>query len=342
MKEEKMRAAVLHGPGDVRIEEVDIPKMTDSSILIKIEHCGICPSDARWYTGSRKGDYPRTTGHEWTGEVVEVGKDVDGYKPGDRVVPDWRVVCGHCYYCRRGIHNYCSNLGSGVKGGFCEYGIAVETNLRKIPDSVSYQEACFAEPLACCINGISKNEIQLGDDVLVVGTGPIGLLHVQLARNFGARVIACDLIDKRLEVAGKVGAHEIVNSSREDDAVEKIKKLTDGRGVDSVIVAVGSTSAIEFGIKVARIQGKVNIFAGTYPPDTFNLDPNEIHYRELVVTGSHDFTPRHFTVALKTIEFGMVKVKPLISHEFPLEEIQKGFDTVVNKEGLKVIIKTKV
>lgn len=333
-----MKTAVLYGPGDVRIEERNIPKITDSSILIKIEHCGICPSDVRWYTGVRKGDYPRTTGHEWTGEVAEVGKDVESYKPGDRVVADWRAVCGYCYYCRRGIHNYCSNFGKGVKGGFCEYGTAVETNLRKIPDSVSYQEACFTEPLACCINGISKNEIQLGDDVLVVGTGPIGLLHVQIARNFGARVIACDLIDERLEVASKVGAHNIVNSSKEDDAIGKIKELTNGRGANSVIVAVGSTKAVKFGIEAVDIQGKVNIFAGTYPPDTFDFDPNDIHYRELSVIGSHDFTPHDFTVALKMIEFGMVKVKPLISHEFPLEELQKGFDTVVNKEGLKVVI----
>lgn len=341
MKEGKMKAAVLYGPGDVRIEETDIPQIGDSSILIRIEYCGICPSDVRWYTGSRKGTYPRRTGHEWAGEVVEVGKDVKSYRPGDRVVADWRVVCGHCYYCRRGINNYCSNFGSGVKGGFCEYGVAIETNLRKIPDAVSYQEACFTEPLACCINGISKNKIQLGDDVLVVGTGPIGLLHVQLARNFGARVIACDLVDERLEVAKEVGAHDIVNSSKESDALEKIKELTNGRGADSVIVAVGSTKAIEFGIKAAGIQGKINIFAGSYPPTTFNLDPNEIHYKELSVIGSHDFTPHHFTVALKMVEFGMVKVKPLISHEFPLEEIQKGFDTVVNREGLKVIIRIK-
>jgi len=341
MNKDKMNSAVLYGPGDIQIDEIDMPEMTDSSILIKIEYCGICPSDVRWYTGTRKGgSYPRTTGHEWVGEIVEIGKDVEGYEIGTRVVADWRIVCGHCYYCRRGIHNYCSNFGKGVKGGFCEYGTTIKTNLREIPENVSYQEACFTEPLACCINGISKNNIQLGDDVLVVGTGPIGLLHVQLARNFGARVIACDLIDDRLEIAKKVGAHNTLNPSKENNPVEKIKELTDGRGADSVIVAVGSTKAIDLGIKCAGIQGKVNIFAGTYPPSTLKIDPNDIHYKETFVIGSHDFTPHNFTVALKMIEFGMVKVKPLISHEFSLKDIKKGFDTVVNQEGLKVVVKT--
>ncbi|MFQ6039391.1 MAG: zinc-binding dehydrogenase [Candidatus Poribacteria bacterium] len=338
---DKMKAALLYGVKDVRVEQTDTPPMDEAKVLIKIKYCGVCPSDVRWYTGARSASsYPRRLGHEWVGEVVQIGAEVEeDFKIGDRVAPDWRVVCGKCHYCRRGIFNYCEDFGYGkVSGGFCEYGTAISPNLRLIPEGVSYPEATFTEPLACCINGINKNNIKIGDDVVIVGTGPIGLMHVQLAKHLGGRVIACDLVEERLEVAKQVGADEVICAAREE-AIEKVKELTDGRGANSIVVAVGAPNAIEMALQMAGICGTVNLFAGTYPPAKIDLDPNLIHYKQLLVTGSHDFTPHDFTSALKLIECGAVKVKPIISHVLPLERIKEGFDTVVEKKGLKVVIK---
>lgn len=337
----RMRAAMIYGPYDLRIEEADRPTIDDEKVLIRVDACGICPSDVRGYAGTRKGTrgFPYIPGHEWVGHVIEIGRNVKDLKEGDRVVPDWRAVCGRCHYCRRGIFNYCSDLKrDAVRGGFCDYGYAIRTNLRLIPDNVSYEEACFTEPLACCINGMKRCEIQLGDDVVIVGSGPIGLMHLQLAKHLGARVISCDIIGERLDKAKSLGADESIDSSK-GDPIERVKELTEGRGADVVVVAVGGRKPIEEGMGMAGICGTVNLFAGTYPPVTIECDPNDVHYKQLWVTGSHDYTPHDFTTALKLISNGAVRVRPLISHILPLEKTKEGFDTVAGQKGLKVIIR---
>jgi L-iditol 2-dehydrogenase len=335
----RMRAGMLYGPRELRIEETDAPEMSERQVLIRVRNCGVCPSDVRGYTGERAGGrYPRTLGHEWCGDVVAVGAAVDEFRPGDRVVPDWRVVCGQCHYCRRGIFNYCRNLAHGVMhGGFCELGVAPPSNLRRIPDSVSYRAACFTEPLACCLNGIARNRIRPGMDVAIVGAGQIGLMHLQLAKLHGGRVIVCDTIEARLEKAQELGAEVVICPGRED-AAARVGELTEGRGVDAVVVAVGAPPAIELGLQLAGINATVNLFAGTYPPATIPLDPNLIHYKQLSVVGSHDFTPHDFTTALKLLSTGVVQVEPLISHVLPLEETERAFRMVADRQGLKLMI----
>jgi L-iditol 2-dehydrogenase len=337
----RMRAARLYGTGDLRVEQVDRPAISaDDEVLIRIHACGICPSDVRAYTGLRPPNRPTpyTPGHEWAGQVVDAGDAVEGYAIGDRVVPSWRLVCGKCFYCTRGIHNFCENLERGrVRGGFAEYGVAVVGALLKIPEGVSYQEACFCEPVACCINGAQGSRIRFGDDVVIVGAGPIGLLHVQLAKHAGARVYASDLIAARLEKAREVGADGTIDASREDP-VTRVKELTGGRGADVVIAAVGAPRALQQALDMVGNCGTVNFFAGTYPPTTLEIDPNLIHYKQIRLTGSHDYTPRQFEVGLRFIEIGTVRVAPLISHDLPLAQAGEGFDVVAGREGLKVIV----
>ncbi|MGB9594700.1 MAG: zinc-binding dehydrogenase [Candidatus Poribacteria bacterium] len=336
---EKGKVAVLYSPRDVRIEEIDIKQPTQEQALIKVKACGVCPTDVRSYTGLRQGGYPRTLGHEWVGEIIELGSDFQGFKIGDRVSADWRVVCGKCYYCRKGIFNYCQKTkNEKVRGGFADYGVAIASNLRLIPDHISYEEATFTEPLACCINGSRNTNISFGDDVVIIGSGPIGMLHIQLAKRKGARVIVSDPIDKRLEMAKELGADDTINPNR-DDVVKKVMDITDGKGANAVIVAVGTPETAKLGIEIAGICGYINFFAGTYPPGEISLDPNLVHYKQLVLTGSHDFTPNDFTMALKLIEFGIIKVKPIISHIIKLDEIATAFETVANREGLKVVVK---
>jgi L-iditol 2-dehydrogenase len=252
-------------------------------------------------------------------------------------VPDWRIVCGRCHYCRKGVFNYCTNL-STIRGGFCEYGIAPATNVRRIADEVSYEEACFSEPLACCINGSTATQIELGDDVVIVGCGPIGLTHLQLAARQGGRIIVTDPLVHRLEIAQQFGAHTLVMPSA-GDPVEQVKALTDGRGADVVIIAVGHPRAIEQGIQMAGINGRVNIFAGSYPPPTLAMDPNLIHYKQIVLTGSHDFTPHDFTTALKLIQYRIVRVREMISDTFLLDQIDAAFARTESQQGLKSMVR---
>lgn len=336
-----MRAARLYGEGDLRVEQVDMPVLSaDDEVMIRIHACGICPSDIRAYTGLRPPSRaaPYTPGHEWAGEVVAIGDAVEAFAVGDRVVPSWRVMCGRCYYCIRGMHNFCENLERGrVRGGFAEVGVSAARALFKIPDGVSYQQACFCEPVACCINGSLDSDIHFGDTVLVIGAGPIGLLHLQLANRSGARVIVSDLIPERLDKATALGAHEVILASQ-GDPVERVKALTDGHGADVVIAAVGAPPALQQALAAVGIGGTVNFFAGTYPPATLEIDPNLIHYRQIRLTGSHDYTPHHFETALQFIHTGAVQVAPLISHELALARVQEGFDIVAGRVGLKVMI----
>jgi len=336
-----MKAIRLYGPRDLRLEEVPLPEITSQQVLIRIEVCGICPSDVRWYAGTRplpqRVRLPRIPGHEWVGEIVEVGAEVTEYQVGDRVAAYGQVVCGMCENCKRGIFNFCLDRRWAIEGGFSQYGRASAQGLLPIPQELGYEEASLTEPLSCCINGIWRSNIRLGDDVVVVGAGPIGLLHVQLARLHGARVIATDLIPERLEVAKEVGAHEVVSAGG-GDVIEQVRELTGGRGADAVIVATGARAAMEQGLQMAALHGNVNLFAGSYPPPQLPLDPNLIHYKELTLTGSHHFTPFTFQRALKLLQYGLIQVKPLISHRLRLEQTAEGFDIVAGQKGLKVVV----
>jgi L-iditol 2-dehydrogenase len=335
-----MRAARLYGVRDLRVEEVEGPEPGPGEAMIRIHACGVCPSDLRSYLGSSSHmSVPRTPGHEWTGVVVSLGEGTEDatIKVGDRVVADWRYVCGSCYQCRRGVFNYCEKLRQGVRGGFAEYGAAPLQQLRVIPDNVSFEEASFTEPLACIVQAHGYTEIKLGEDVVVVGAGPIGLLHLQVALHRGGRVIVSDPIASRLEKARELGAHETIDASA-TDPVERVKELTEGRGANAVIVAVGHPEPIRQGLAMGAINGWVNLFAGTYPSVEMPVDPNLIHYRQLRVTGSHDFTPHHFTTALRLIQYGIVRVEPLISHRFELDAVRDAFETTAGRTGLKSMV----
>ncbi len=342
-----MKAARLYGVRDLRVEEVADPEPGPGEALIRIHACGVCPSDLRAYLRAGSGSplfaLPRTPGHEWTGTVVALGpptteaRSLPEIKVGDRVVADWRDVCGRCYQCRRGVFGYCENLRHAVRGGFTEYGVAPLSQLRVIPENVSFEEASFCEPLACIVNAHSYTEISLGDDVVVVGAGPIGLMHLQVARNRGARVIVSDPISARLEKARELGAHDVVDAAA-TDVVARVKELTDGRGANAVIVAVGAAEPLGQALQMGAINGWINFFAGTHPPIELPVDPNLIHYRQLRVTGSHDFTPHHFTTALRLIQFGIVRVRPLISHRFDLAGVRDAFETTAGRHGLKSMV----
>jgi L-iditol 2-dehydrogenase len=338
MQTETMQAARLYGPHDVRIEPVPIPTPAAGELLVRVTRCGICPSDVRAYEGvfRSRPDYPTVTGHEWTGHVVTVGAKGGAVQVGQRVVVDWHSPCGSCHYCRRGYPNYCENLGRS-QGGFAEYCLGRADKARIVPDSVGDDEACFCEPVACCLNGIESLHLRPGDDALIIGCGPIGLIQVQLARAQGARVIALDLLPERLRLASELGAAHTVPAA-EVDSAGAVRELTAGRGAIGVMVTVGDPKLVGQAVEMAAPTGVVNLFAGFYPNGEAQFDFNAIHYRQITLTGSHNFLPRHFDAALHAIQHGTVQVRPLVSQILPLADIQRGLDTVSRLEGLKVLI----
>lgn len=344
-----MKAAVIHAPKNIRIEEAPIPEIKPNEVLVKVKFCAICPSDLRLFLGTRrtlsieaksetgKTDYPRIVGHEVSGIVEEVGKEVTNFSKGDRVVVDLLARCGKCYYCIRGMNNLCLNP-SPLVGGFAEFTKASEQNTFKIPNNLSFEEAALTEPLACCINGVEKLNIRKGDKAAIIGAGPIGLMHLQLLKLSGVSVLVSEPLENRLKIARELGADKLVNPSKED-LVKEAKKFTDGLGVNGAIVAVGNPLAIEQGLSIMAKGGVLVIFAGVWPPVKLSIDPNIIHYNEISITGAESRTLDQFYRALMMISNNLIKIKPLISHVFPLERISEGFEMASSLSGLKVLIK---
>lgn len=343
-----MKAVQLHGVGDLRVDELKDLRPGPGQALIRVGACGVCPSEVRSYTGARTGSayehaLPRILGHEWAGIVEDVVPAEDGgwlpaVEPGTLVAVDWRCVCGMCTWCQRGRFDLCDHLRQEVRGGFTELGVAPVGQLCPFPAGVAAEDAAFTEPLACVVNGQHALSLDLGADLVVVGCGPMGLLHVQLGKARGVRVIACDPIEERCQVAAALGADDVVVGSGEE-ARAAVRQLTeDGRGADGVVVAVGATGALDDGLAMAAKTARVNVFAGTFPIAELGLDPNRIHYPQLVVTGTHDYTPQQFRIAGRLIARGIVSVGDLISHRDGLGGTEAGFERTIRHEGLKTMI----
>jgi L-iditol 2-dehydrogenase len=347
-----MKAAVLEDIGRLEVRDVEEPSIKDDmEIKIRVEACAICATDIKVYRfGHRLIKPPRIVGHELAGEVVEVGKGVKGISVGDRVAVAPAVPCGECYYCRMGMQNMCDDLtaiGYLYDGGFAEYMVVPERAVRngcvnKIYPWISYEEAAIAEPLACVINAQELSGVGLGHTVVVLGAGPLGCLHVQLARIRGAtRIILMDVSQERLDMATVSKADLYVNSSKVDP-VSMIMDETDGRGADVVIVACSSKDAQVQALKMVAKRGNVNFFGGLPKDDSvIDFDSNLVHYKEFYVVGTHGSSPRHNQLALKLIGTMSVNVKGLITHRIKIEDILKGYELVESGKGMKVVVRPR-
>jgi len=345
-----MKCALLYGPFDLRIEDQDKPEIGPNEVLVGIKACGVCGTDINAYVGKKpKGwvmKFPYRLGHEVAGTIEKVGKNVDGLSKGDNVVADGRVSCGYCSYCRRGVYNLCRNQ-SYIAGGFTEFNKYPFKNVIKIPKKLSIEEAALTEPLACCVNGIEKLDAKLGSSGIVIGDGPIGMLHLQLLKNRGVSTIMIGHHDHRLKVAEKLGAEATINSKM-SDALNAVKKLTDGRGSDIVVVAVASEREEDClqgeteGFKMLAKRGQMLLFAATHFLGKPDIDLDSIHYNELRVFGSHDSTIGQYETALQLLNSKAVNVKPLITHVLPLEKIKEGFEIASKRKGLKVLMKPAI
>jgi len=337
----------MHAPGQITTEEVDIPETGRNDVLTRVTFCGICPSDIKYYAGARKPEgWPTIRGHEFSGEIAEVGSDVHDFKVGERVVGHGRTPCGRCYFClREGPNvNYCLNLktagkeSGGGTGAFCEYTRTHAVSTYRMPPGVSFEEAVFAEPLACCLNAVMRCRIAVGDTVAVIGDGPNGLIITRLAKVFGAgKAITIGHHDERLEVAKRIGVDTTINSAKEDP-MKTVKSMTNGRGADAVVLCVDSLSALKQGFGMVRKEGLVNFFA-SYPPTEVPIDPNSLlHGPSISLVGTRDFQPLHFAKGLELMANKSIDLKPLITHVLPLEETEEGFKMATERRSLKVLI----
>lgn len=344
-----MKVARFYAPGDIRLEEAPEPDPGPDEVKIRVKQCSTCGTDVKIFNhGHHHLVPPRVIGHEIAGEVVEVGAEVSGWAPGDRVQVIAAVPCGQCAECRDGRMQVCPNqtsVGYHYDGGFAEYLIvprqvlAVD-GLNRIPDGVDFAEASVAEPLACVLNGQELAKVGPGDDVVVVGAGPIGCLHVRLARARGAnRVFLVELNRARLDMSAAKVQPDAAICSAEVDAIDEVKKLTDGRGVDVVITAAAAGAAQEDAQHMAARSGRISFFGGL-PKDkpTITLDSNLVHYRELTIVGANGSSPAHNKKALELIASGQVPVADLITHRLELSELHDAIKLVSSGSAIKVTI----
>ena len=342
----KMKAQLFYGPGDVRFEDTGIPPVGPGEALVKIKSALTCGSDLKTYKRGHPTMIVKGSvfGHEWAGDIVELGEDVIDFTIGDRVVAANSVPCFKCYYCKLQRYSMCENIVYN-NGAYAEY-IKIPANILSvntliIPEHVEYKQAALTEPLACAVHGIDESNITEGDIVAVNGAGPIGLFFVALAKLKGAIVISSDLSDERLKVAKELGADFVVNATKVDNQVEAVKALTDGgRGVDIAIEATGFPKVWEMTILMARKGGTVNLFGGCASGTSINIDTQLLHYSELTIKGIYHHTPHYIRKAFKLIEKGLFDTSRFITSDMPLKNLVDALELMGEQKGIKYNITT--
>ncbi len=340
-----MKVVAYYDIDDLRCEERPVPSLKTGEVLVKTEACGLCGTDLS-KIANRSVPPETVLGHEVVGKVEQAGKGVEKFKRGDRVFFAHHVPCFLCHYCQRGNHTLCRQFKETNidPGGFAEYvrvpRLNVEKTMLLIPEAVSFEEASLVEPLATVLRSLRKCNPQPGEEAMVIGSGPIGILHVHLLKKvFGCgKVIAVDLIEERLAGAKTFGADEVINPGKEN-LEEKVKKVTAAKGVDLVIVAVGSVEALEEAIKVVGKGGKVEFFAQCPPDSSLTLDPNLVYHSEVTLLGSYSSTPFEQRMALELLSSGKIEIKKLVTHRFPLEKVPDAVRLARRaKDCLKILI----
>jgi len=341
---EKMKAALLYGVRDLKVENVDKPTVSLGEALVKVKAATTCGTDLKIFQrGYVEGviSLPTVFGHEWAGEVVEVSPELSWPKKGMRIRAGNSAPCWRCRMCQKGDYNLCEDM-MWLWGAYAEYikvpSRMVAVNMQEIPSHLSFEEAAVTEPLACVLHGVEKARVKFGDIVAIIGAGPIGLLHLLVAKKTGTeKVIVIDLVEERLQVAQKLGA-ETVNASQ-DDPIEKIKGLTEGYGADVVIEAIGLPATWEQALKIVKKGGTVLEFGGCPPGTEIKVRTELLHYGQVTILGTFHTTPLHFRKALNLIASRAIDVRPLITRKMKIDGIKDAFKTLItSKRDIKIAI----
>jgi L-iditol 2-dehydrogenase len=343
-----MKAVVYYAPGDIRVEQVDVPVCGDGEIRIKIDACAVCGTDLKAYvSGNPRIKAPKVMGHEFTGIVDTIGSGVSGFEIGDRIVMATSVSCGDCYYCKEGHRNLCANIapmGFTFEGGMAEYTVIPARALAgghavKVPSSVPPEYAALSEPLSCTVNSCFNCDIQQGDVVVVIGAGPMGIMNACVAEQFGAsKIILAEINEERLKQAEPFGFDLLINPATEDLA-SIVMEQTGGVGADVVIVAAPAAKPQEDALSMVRKRGTVCLFASLPAGKSeITIDSRIIHYGEIKLVGSSDSTPEQVEKAVEIISSGSLKADKLASHILPLDDIMKAYELMNSGEALRVVL----
>lgn len=335
----QMMAAVLYGKEHLQVEPVAIPKIESGDILVRVKAALTCGTDVKVF---RRGYHarmivpPAVFGHELAGDVVAAGEGVTQFAIGDRVVAANSAPCNECFFCKRGLENLCEDLLFN-NGAYAEYiripTRIVESNTYLIPDNVGYQDAALIEPLACVIRGLEETAPRPGDNVAIIGLGPIGLMFVRLAKLYGCRVIAVGRRPTQLERAAALGADDLVVGGDNSNPVARIREMTHGRGVDVAIEAVGKPTTWEWAVNMVRRGGTVNFFGGCPNDSTVNLDTALLHYSEITCKASFHHTPAYIRKALNLVCAGHITASFFVNREEPLANLLEVMRHLMSHNG---------
>lgn len=343
-----MKAVILSGPNNFACSKIKKPVIGENDILVQVKSASICGTDIRILEGRKnKGvRYPSVIGHEISGIVSEIGKNINQFKVGDKVAIANVIPCGHCQACLNGRENACQNrkaIGYEFDGGFAEYvfisQIFIESgNVVKLPENISFEEGALIEPLACCIRGMKNAAVGFNDVVLIIGAGPIGLMHLQLAKIAGAKkVIVSEPIEFRREKALKLGADYAIDPTKEN--LEKIViEHSSSIGVDVIIMAIGVPSIVNSALKLIRKGGTVNLFAGFSGTGESMIEVNTIHYNEITLNGSTAYKRKDYLESADMVINKRVNLKEIVTHRFNIDDFNKAYEVCKKGEGLKIII----
>lgn len=342
-----MKAAVFKDLETIVLEERPIPDCPDDGILIKVYACGICGGDVRnYHNGLKDGVKNQIMGHEIAGEIIETGKEVTRFSPGDRVALAPDVSCGECWYCKRGLVNLCLShkmLGTHYPGGYAQYIALPGEVIRRgfvepIPEDMSYEHAAFAETASAVIACQKYNNVSLGDRVVIIGDGPVGCLHTEVARARGASKVIL-LGREKLELAGTFHPDYMFDNSDPEAVTEEVRKLCGGIGADIVICAVPTVMVQQQALEMVRKRGRVVIYGGVAKTkELSSLNSNLIHYNEIMILGAFSYPATGLSEALDAIHTKKITADKYITAKVSLEHVTDGMTMIEKGEALKVII----
>jgi L-iditol 2-dehydrogenase len=334
-----MMAAVLYGKEHLQVEPVEVPKIDEGDILVRVRVALTCGTDVKVF---RRGYHarmivpPAVFGHELAGDVVSVGDDVIRFSIGQRVVAANSAPCNNCYFCRRGLENLCEDLLFN-NGAYAEYiripARIVERNTYEIPEAVSYQDAALVEPLACVLRGFEETGVRAGDSLAIIGLGPIGLMFVRVAKLYGARVIAIGRRKTQLDRAAAAGADDLISTEQVPRPAQVVRRLTQGRGTDAAIEAVGNPETWHWAVDMVRRGGTVNFFGGCPNESRVSLDTSLLHYSEITCKASFHHTPLYIRKALDIICNGDIRARDFVNREEPLANLLEVMRHLMSHNG---------
>jgi len=339
------KRAVFIRPRQIRFDDVPIPEPGPCQALVRVRTCALCTWEQRMYTGE-ESHYPLVGGHEVSGELVKLGSRVHtDAQIGDRVAAPRLTRCGYCESCRRGLDTICDNMRKPVReadvpgpAGLAEYVLLDDYQLYKADNEVSFEEICLTEPLACVVHSVRKARVERADNVVVVGTGIMGMLHLVLVKQMGTRVIVSELNEERAAFAEEVGADVVIDPTQ-GSFTDQVRALTGGCGADVIFCTVSTASAVEQSLEAVAKGGRVHVYASIHPRGTkISVDLNLFHAKEIVLTGTMSQSKEDVLQAVRMISRGLVDLKPFISLVLPFDRLEEGLQSALRLDTYRVVM----